>query len=163
MKKILYTFCLLSFSGYALAFSSTTPPQDDLPEEEVMKVIDQLFDGMRAGDSAMVHATFDESVRMLTIGSRNGQPVMREGSLERFLTAVGTPHDAIWDEKIWDEEVKIDRNMATVWVKYAFFLGTEFSHCGVNSFQLFKGTDGWKIINLSDTRSKTNCEMPPDK
>ena len=28
--------------------------------------------------------------------------------------------------------------LATVWVKYAFYAGGEFSHCGVDAFQLFK-------------------------
>jgi hypothetical protein len=53
--------------------------------------------------------------------------------------------------------VLIDGNLASVWTDYKFYIGEKFSHCGVNSFQLFKGDDGWKIIYIIDTRRKDNC------
>ena len=108
----------------------------------------------------MVSAVFDKNVRLATIDTRDNIPRFREGSLKRFLNAVGTPHENIWDEKIWDPIVKIDGNMATVWVNYAFYVGDQFSHCGVNAFQLFKSATGWKIVNLTDTRRKDNCKEP---
>jgi hypothetical protein len=40
---------------------------------------------------------------------------------------------------------------------YKFYVGETFSHCGVNSFQLFKDKEGWKIIYLIDTRRKDPC------
>ena len=129
-------------------------------KEDVVKVIHLLFEGMRKGDSAMVSAVFDKGVRMATIDSRRGEPQFREGSLPRFLNAVGTPHDNVWDERIGDPVVQIDGHLATVWVNYAFYVDDQFSHCGVNAFQLFKGPEGWKIVNLTDTRREDNCKEP---
>ena len=77
-----------------------------------------------------------------------------------FANAVGTPHDKVWDEKLWDVKILIDRNLATVWTKYAFFLGSDFSHCGVDTFTLAKGAEGWKIIFLADTRQREGCQLP---
>ncbi|MBI5914693.1 MAG: nuclear transport factor 2 family protein [Bacteroidetes bacterium] len=35
------------------------------------------------------------------------------------------------------------------------------SHCGVDAFQLFKGENGWKITQISDTRRRENCQTEP--
>lgn len=37
-----------------------------------------------------------------------------------------------------------------------------FSHCGVNSFQLFHDNGQWKIIYLIDTRQRTGCGVNTD-
>ena len=56
--------------------------------------------------------------------------------------------------------MEIDGNLAQVWTKYAFFLGEDFDHCGVDAFQLFNDGDGWKIFQLVDTRHREGCELP---
>ena len=68
--------------------------------------------------------------------------------------------EEVWDERIWDAEVRVDGNLATAWMKYAFYAGDEFSHCGVDAFQLFKGVDGWKVFHVADTRRREGCETP---
>ena len=130
------------------------------PEDEVMRTVNQLFEGMRLGDSTLVRSAFTKNARMMTVFVKDGEPVLRTGSLDKFVSAVGTPHDKIWDEPIWDFEVRIDGNLAQVWTKYAFYLGNEFSHCGVDAFQLFLNADGWKIFQLTDTRQFENCNPP---
>ena len=142
----------------ALAASATTL-QAQTAEEEVMDVIAQVFDGMRAGDSAMVRATFHPSLIMASVfTNRDGEPKIHTGNPEEWVNAVGTPHDRQWDERIWDPVVHIDGLLATAWTPYAFYLGDELSHCGVNAFQLFRGTKGWKIIRITDTRRRQDCD-----
>ncbi len=64
---------------------------------------------------------------------------------------------------IWDPKIEIDGNLAQAWTQYAFYVGKKFSHCGVDAFQLFKGTDGtWKIFQLADTRQKEGCKIPKE-
>ncbi len=128
--------------------------------EKVMEAINKLFDGMRKGDSALVSSVFMPNANLASISRKDGSSVFHEGKLADFLNAVGTPHEKVWDEKIWDPKIEVDDNMATVWVKYAFYHGGEFSHCGVNAFQLFNTDSGWKIVNITDTRRKNNCEQP---
>lgn len=127
-------------------------------EDEVLEIIGQLFDGMRAGDSAKVRATLHPSMSMGSVSrNRDGEPQFRSGDAEGWVKAVGTPHDRQWDERIWDPVVHVDDLLATAWVPYAFYLGDELSHCGVNAFQLFKGKDGWTIIRVTDTRRRNGC------
>ena len=149
MRKI--TLCTLT----TLITSFTVLAQS--PEENVKKTIEQLFEGMRTADSTMVSQTFASGARMMTVVEENGSTRLQEGSVSRFLTAIGTPHDETWDERILDYHIQIDGKMATVWTPYRFYLGSTFSHCGVNAFQLYQSDEGWKIIQVTDTRRKEDC------
>lgn len=144
-----------------MAFA-TTSAFAQTPEEEVRAVIDRLFDGMRAGDSTMVRSVFHPTMAMGTTFTHRdtGAPTFQEGSADRFAEAVGTPHDEVWDERIWDVQIHVRDNLASAWMDYAFYAGDTFSHCGVNSFQLFRSAEGWKIIYLVDTRQRQGCEVP---
>jgi hypothetical protein len=53
--------------------------------------------------------------------------------------------------------VRIDGPLAVVTVDYSFYAGQQFSHCGIDAFQLFRGPAGWKIFQLTDTRRRTGC------
>lgn len=124
----------------------------------VIAVIQMMFDGMRAGDSAMVRSVFHSSARLQTTAvSKEGKPTLRTEDVSGFVAAVGTPHDAVWDERILSYDVHLDGNLASVWTEYTFFLGEKMSHCGVNAFLLFRGENGWKIIQITDTHQKTGC------
>jgi hypothetical protein len=153
----------LSLLAGPLAAQAAAGPAAGTADQEVMAVVVRLFDGMRKGDSAMVRSTFDAGARMATAMIRpTGETTYRYDAdgVDGFAKAVGTPHDQPWDEKLWDVKVLVDRNLATVWTKYAFFLGPTFSHCGVDTFTLAKGAEGWKIIFLADTRQREGCALP---
>lgn len=139
------------------AVSFSAEAQQNEPER-VQAVIEQLFDGMRESDSSKVATAFTKEAVMQTIGSnQEGEIVINNGNLERFLRAAGTPKDEIWDERISSYNINIDGELASVWTPYQFYRGEEFSHCGVNSFQLVKTGDGWKIFHIVDTRRQDNC------
>lgn len=144
-----------------LAFTLPSRSLAQTPEEEVMATVQRLFDGMRAGDSTVVRSVFHPGARLVSIGMREGAPMLREDAIDAFVAAVGTPHDEVWDERIWNSQVRVDGSLATAWMDYAFYLGERFSHCGVNAFQLFRGSDGWKVIQIADTRRREGCQLPP--
>ena len=128
---------------------------------EVELLIQKMFDGMREADSAKVASVFGKEVKMYTsFTNQQGEKVIKKGALSSFLIAIGTPHDQIWDEKIWNTKIEIDGGIAQVWTDYAFYVGTDFSHCGVDAFHLIKdGAEGWKIVHLMDTRRSNDCEI----
>lgn len=128
----------------------------------IMKPITSLFTGMNLGDSALVHRSFAGQVTMATIlTDKDGNTVVRrENSIANFLKAVGTPHPESWNEPIWDVKIEYDGLLAQVWAKYAFYVGTKFSHCGIDAFQLVKEKGEWKIFHLTDTRQKEGCQVP---
>lgn len=146
--------------AFLLVLCSASAQTDE--RAAVIAVIQKMFDGMRAGDSAAVRSVFDPSARLQTAYvNREGQPMLRTEAISEFVQAVGTPHDQAYDERIWSYDVRIDDRLATAWTEYTFFLGDKMSHCGVNAFQLFKSGEGWKITQITDTRRREGCQTGP--
>jgi hypothetical protein len=129
----------------------------DTARASVLAAVKVLFDGMRAGDSAMVRSAFHPNALMTTWVMRQNVPTVLIDSLSQFTRSVGTPHPEQWDERTHDEMVHIDQGMAMVWAPYAFYLGGKFSHCGVDNITLARTEKGWKIVTLMDTRQRTGC------
>lgn len=165
--KITFTIIFISLIGLTIfgqdaekMNSKDVKKEMSSDEKDVLKVVVHLFDGMRAGDSSMVSSCFYYHVDMFTsYTNKKGEAVFKKDDVQKFLDAVGTPHDEIWDEQIWDTEIRIDGNLAQVWTKYGFYLDDKFSHCGVDAILMTKTTDGWKIFHLSDTRQRNGCEV----
>jgi len=156
MIRITMAFVLL----VAMAVPAPVAAQES-EEAAVMAAVEAMFEAMRAGDSAAMRAVLHPAATGASVSVREGVPTLdREESLDGFVQAVGTPHEEVWGERIWDAEVRVDGNLATAWMKYAFYLGDQFSHCGVDAFQLFKGEDGWKVFHIADTRRREGCETP---
>lgn len=129
-------------------------------ENEIMQTVRSLFEGMRLGDSSMVRATFHTDANLnTTFTDKEGVTQFRTGSVDGFVTQIGTPHKEVYDEKIWSYQIQIDGPLASVWTDYSFFLDDKFLHCGVNAFHLVQFSDGWKITQITDTRRKSNCQM----
>jgi hypothetical protein len=53
--------------------------------------------------------------------------------------------------------VKADGALAVAWTPYKFYYKGNFSHCGIDSYQLVRINGIWKIQYLIDTRRKANC------
>ncbi|ULQ53886.1 hypothetical protein [Flavihumibacter fluvii] len=129
------------------------------PEEKAIKAtIDQFFNGMRMADSGMIAATISSTAVFQTIVPlKDGTVEVRSEAVADFLQSVGKPHKELYDEQIQYGAIHIDATLASVWTPYKFYLGKTFSHCGVNSFQLVKINNIWKIQYIIDTRRKDAC------
>lgn len=148
--------CLL-LAQLCLSFTNHAAAQTG--ERDIQAVVNRLFDGMRAGDSATVRSAFLAGAFMGSISKdvRDSLVIHHENSIDGFLKAVGTPHQEKWDERIYDVKISVDESMAIVWAPYKFYRGDTFSHCGVNVFTMVKTTFGWKIREITDTRRKQDC------
>lgn len=153
MKRIL----ILLFGLIALSASAQNDEKD-----EVMATVNNVFEAMRTNDSTLLRSCFIPDARAYTLIPSSDPFPMREGSIDKFIEAVGKPKSDVWNEPIWNEKVHIDGVLATVWVDYAFYLNDKLLHCGVDAFQLVKTGDGWKIFVLADTRRMSDCEIPEE-
>ncbi|GAB3232114.1 nuclear transport factor 2 family protein [Algoriphagus aestuariicola] len=152
MKKTIFLLHLLVFSFSIAAFSQTD-------EEKVEAVIESLFDGMRAKNAEQVAAAFSPEAIMQTIAAKPEGTTVASSSVGDFAKRIGsTPAETQLDERILEYQIKVDGALASVWTPYRFYLNGNFSHCGVNSFQLVKMAEGWKIVYIIDTRRKEPCE-----
>lgn len=152
------TLSVIALAAIAVA-ARPAAAQTATPEQEVRQVIDRMFNGMRAGDSTAVRSVFHPTARLQTTGTRQGAPMIVTDSIDAFVRLVGTPHDVVYDERISNVEIRVDDNLATAWMSYSFYAGDRFSHCGVNAFQLFRSPEGWKVIQVTDTRRR-ECPAP---
>jgi hypothetical protein len=141
-----------------LLFSIPSYGQSD--ELAVQKVIESLFDGMRAKNINQLATVFEDEAMMQTIALGDNGPQVNPGSVSDFMKRISTtPADTQLDERILNFEIKVDGPMASAWTPYEFYVNGTFSHCGVNSFQLVKFTQGWKVVCIIDTRRKDPCNQ----
>ncbi len=127
-------------------------------EKVVMQVVHDLFDGMREKDANKIRGVFAEGARLGRVG-RDG--AVSYTAAEQFAMTIGSI-EASLDERIWDWEIRIDGNVAQVWTKYDILIDSNFSHCGIDAFQLFNLDGEWRIVHLADTqRTGPDCWRYP--
>lgn len=150
---------MIHFVLFALLLHPPAPqtPSIQQPDPEIRRVVDRMFDAMRAKDTSALRSVFDTTTRLVTtFVGRDGRPAMRVIPIERFIQAIGGAPGKP-DERIYDVEVRQDDKLATVWARYTFYAGDQLSHCGYDAFQLFRGETGWKIIAIADTQRREGC------
>ena len=154
MRKVTLIFIIISLPFLARSQSETQ-------KKEVMKVIFELFDGYREGDSARVSATFAPGAQMQRVSMVEGKmQASASRSVQCWLDYIGSGLEKMHDEPIWDYTVNIDNGLASVWTKFAFYLEGTFSHCGVDNFLLVQTEAGWKIFHIVDTKQTMDCVIP---
>jgi len=148
---------LLAATAAAAPAGAQDPAGD---QAAVLGVVKRLFDGMRAGDSGAVRATFHPQALLATTVTKEGSAAVRIDTVDAFVRAVGKPQPEVWDERIRRPRVELDGPLASVWAEYSFYLGSKFLHCGIDAFQIARDGDAWRIVALIDTRRTGGC---PDR
>ena len=123
--------------------------------DAVLATTQKVFDAMRTRDTLLLLSAFDTTGRLVGV-SRAGAIGLTAPS--RFGAAFSSaPAGTVWNERMYDPEVRVDGNVAQVWGYYTFHLNDKFSHCGIDAFMLVKGAAGWKITQLADSRRTEGC------
>ncbi len=132
MKRILF-FLTASVLFYSEANFQTT-------EDSVNTTVNQL------------------SAILQSVGrSKEGKTVIENDKIDDFAKSISQIKKGAADEQIVFETIKIDGPLAMVWAPYKFYFDGNFSHCGVDCFQLVRINGAWKIQYLLDTRRKQPC------
>jgi hypothetical protein len=133
--------------------------QAQTAEDSIKTTISRFFDGMRQSDTILIRTAFAPTAVLQTIAmGKDGKLAVRDENLDAFVATIAKPHPEVYDERIVFETIKIDGPMAAVWTPYKFYVGSNFSHCGVNSFQMVRLDGQWKIQYIIDTRRRKGCE-----
>ncbi len=141
----------------ALSIAPITPGAAQAPESEVRAAVRSLFDAMREGDGARVAELFHPEARLMSVVASSSGTALTSTPPGEFARAVGSPRDVVWDERITNLSVQVDGDLAAAWMDYSFYLGDQFSHCGVNAIQWAKTGLEWRIIQITDTRRNDQC------
>ena len=122
----------------------------------ILRATDALFQAMQARDTAALRTLMHPRAQIVSVASA-GTTVRSADEWVRGLTRI--PDQLI--ERMWDPEVRIDGDLATLWAPYDFHLGERFSHCGIDAFQFVREGGDWKMISVTFTRRTTGCEERP--
>ena len=132
-------------------------------EQEVLAVVQRLFDAMRTKDTTAMLALFDPKATLVGMRpGRNGGPAhVQRLTAAEFAAFMARDQREAWTERAWNPQVRVSGTLATIWADYDFHFGQTFSHCGVDAVQLLKTAEGWKIVSLADTFVLEGCERHP--
>jgi hypothetical protein len=153
-KSILYIICMLFSTQTTLIAQTTNAIGSEASEKEIKQVIQNMFQAMLQADTSSLRICFSDKVIFQTIVNKPEGVMINTESINDFIKSIGKQTPNALDERIEFGAIQVDPLMATVWTPYTFYLKGQYSHKGINSFQLVKFKEGWKIQYLIDTRYK---------
>lgn len=144
----------------AIAAVAASPVTVDAQDEAgALSAVHQLFEGMRTASPTMVREVFAPDARFAVLNARSGPARVAVQAVDGWIDAIGAS-EGTWDEQIYDLDVRVDGDMASVWAPYTFYLSGAISHCGINSIEMLHDAEGWKVTQISDTRRSEGCPDP---
>ena len=147
----------------AQAMPSTDHMPSDADRAAILATVQSLFDALGERDTELLTAILHSDILMHSVersaaGERSASTSTLAGMVAR-LEADGPR----MTERMWDPEVRISGDLATVWTPYDFYVGEDLSHCGADAFILMREGGDWQITSLSWTRLQPpECELHPD-
>lgn len=143
---------LLVLLGNALA--------DEAEEAAMLAIADAAFDRITADDSiGLTDLMIPEA--MIYIG------VVEDGKYGvRTRTYQETRDRAMTvdlHERGWDPTVMHSGTIGVVWYPYDIYINGEWSHCGVDIFNMIRTDAGWRVSVLQyNVQQPPECEPHPD-
>jgi hypothetical protein len=117
-----------------------------------MAVVRQLLDGWREADSVKAKATWAPQFRLFTLRKDGKGKRLDEDTQANLSKSMAGLKPGAWDIRLGKAAVQQDATgIATVWAPYTFYMSGKKSHCGIESFTLYRLNQGWKIVQFADT------------
>lgn len=142
----------------------TTQLRQLLPEDDedggdrgaVIRATDALFQAMHERDTTALRTLMHPRAQIVAV-SEQGVGVR---TADEWIRSVSRGTDVL-TERMWDPQVQVDGDLATLWAPYDFRVGDRFSHCGYDAFQFVRERGEWKMITVTFTRRTAGCEAAP--
>jgi Putative lumazine-binding len=126
--------------------------------DSIKMVINEMFVGMKEGDTVKVKSCFTETAFLQTFSqSKEGVEKISTVQVSDFCKSIGSMPKGSADERVVYKDIKVDGAMASVWAPFKLYFNGAFYSCGVNSIQMARLNGQWKIQYIIDTRRKDNC------
>lgn len=150
---------LLVFS-YSLLMPIQASSQESVERAAVLSTVDQFFAAMTERNGGKLRAlTVPGSLSIWVANPPESKELNFINYAQMISRFSGEGPELI--ERYWNPTVMIEGNIALFWAPYDFHVDGNFSHCGIDSFQLVKRDGNWLLSNLSWTRQYENCEPSP--
>ena len=166
MKMILSAFFISLFTSSMLTAQGSK--SEDV--KAASEIPERLFAAMRARNYEAIRAVFIPQGQLVAIDrSRDGKGFSKTRifTAESFAKNISDAKTGEFIERMTEKDVKIDGDLAIVSGRYTFYVADKFSHCGLNTFNLLRTENGWRIANAASTlefqceRDLRTVEIPP--
>jgi hypothetical protein len=148
--KLVLLACFIFITG--LKANAQQNNINDTEQAAVKAVIQNMFTAMKNSDTVLLKTCFSPTAVFQTVVSKLDEVVVKDETVQNFINSIGKQPVGSLDERIVFETVKTNKHLSIAWTPYEFYYKDKYSHNGVNSFQLVKLKEGWKIQYLIDTR-----------
>lgn len=153
-KNLLFVCCIV-LSPFACA-------QSHPDEASILATVDAFFGALANRDRESLEAlTVPGSLNISANVEADGTSRFSSRNYDELITVLSSPSANKPLERYWDATVLVRGDIAVFWAPYDFHVGSEFSHCGIDSFQLIRRQGKWLITNLSWTREREACPESP--
>lgn len=141
------------------AYSATAADAKHPEYDAVVAVVDQFFEGLNTDNQALLASISLDGANIYTLRERADSSF--ELRTRRQDNSNLSPNNGVYTERYWDETVLVSDLMAVFWAPYDFYIDGEFSHCGIDVFDLLKEGGSWKISNTMYTVVRQDCPDSP--
>lgn len=143
-----------------LVMSSLSFAQED-ERGAIIETVEGFFTAIRTADKRLLESILVPNSLNISTSEVDGGTTQFTTLTHENMVSVLTRPGRLAIERAWDETILIQGSIAIFWAPYDFHVDGEFSHCGVDSFQLIKKGDKWLITNASWTREIETCQKSP--
>jgi hypothetical protein len=135
-------------------------PERIRDEQEVVAVMNQLFDAMRTQDTTTIRSITHPELRLFVTPAQGTTTAPTVRTIDQFMRSVAAAQTR-FDERAYQPTVHVDGSLAAIWTYYEFWNGDTFSHCGTDALHLARNANRWHIIALAYTTQRENCRQIP--
>jgi hypothetical protein len=123
-------------------------------EKDVLATVQKTFDGMAANDAAKILSSMTADARLYGVRTNGAAYAM---AADQWANRIASAQSKFIERFTKTPTVQIHGAIAHVWGEYEFLRDGKFAHCGVDSFNLLKTADGWRVTAILDTEETTGC------
>lgn len=131
----------------------SAPVSADQDEDDVLAVADEALDLITAEDFIGLTDLMIDTAMAYTGTMRDGEYRVQTRTYAEQRESIV---EADLVERGFDPTVLVAGPIAMVWYPYDFYSNGEWSHCGVDIFNMVRTNDGWRIATMM-----WNAEQPP--
>ncbi len=153
LRKLLGSLALI-----LLLFPALCQAQSE--EKGVLAAVQRFFDADAAKDAEGAREVMMPEGCFFSVRTEDDQKVVRSFTIKEYLDELPARAETV-RERIWEPTVLIHQEIAVVWTRYDFYRDGRFSNCGIDSWNLIKTPEGWKISGGSYTVERMDCPESP--
>jgi hypothetical protein len=125
-------------------------------EKDAVATVQKTFDGMAAHDAAMILSTMLPDARLYSVTDQSVPSPST--SVADFASRIASIKGDLSERFTQQPSVSIRGRIAAVWGEYEFWRDGKFNHCGIDSVNLLKTAEGWKIAAIVFTTETVGCK-----